>query len=340
MIYGDMECTALGKYGNRQIPAPVGAATTERQYWAHWKYNREDAGLRRLLSSTAYYAVWDDHEVMNDFGPHDDWHRYAPYTIGAHLLPLGRHALFDYNPIREDPSNPTRLYRSFRFGRHVELVLLDTRSYRDPNWDKDDGPAPKTMLGAEQRRWFEDTITQSDATWKVVVSSVPISIPTGRGTPEAGHDGWASYDLDVGYERELEALFARFRDAHVRNLLFLTTDVHFATAFTYRPFPGTPDFLVYEVTAGPLGAQLLPTERVDDTFHPTRLFFHGPMEPVKSFADATRFMNWGKVSVDRTGDLTVSIIGGDGKVAALQRLDRAAEGSSPSKLISSGALVH
>lgn len=316
MIYADMGCTAQGLYGNAQIPTPVAASATLRAYWAHWKYNREDSGLKRVMSSTSYYAVWDDHEVTNDFGPHDDWHGYPPYTIGAHLLPLGRRALLDYNPIHEDPVDPDRLYRSFRWGRELHLVLLDTRSYRDANWERDSAEHPKTMLGSAQREWLEKEVTRSDATWKVVVSSVPISVPTGRGTPSAGHDGWAGYDLEVGYERELESIFEKFRDAHVRNLLWLTTDVHFATGFAYHPFPESPEFVVYEVTAGPLGAMLLPTQALDETFHPERLFFFGPTQAPQSFQDATRFMNWGRVALDRSGALTVSIIGGDGREGA------------------------
>ena len=72
MIYGDQQCTDRGLYGNAQIPTPVGPATTVREFWEHWRYNREDEGLRHLLAATAYYGVWDDHEVMNDFGPEDD----------------------------------------------------------------------------------------------------------------------------------------------------------------------------------------------------------------------------------------------------------------------------
>jgi alkaline phosphatase D len=323
MIYADMGCDARGLYGNEQVPTPVREATTLSAYWAHWKYNRDDPGLRGLLAGTAYYGVWDDHEVMNDFGPHDDWHEFPPYVTGAHLLPLGRRALLDENPIAEDAAEPTRLYRSFRWGKELELVILDTRSYRDPNWAKDDPAHPKTMLGAAQRAWFERTITRSDATWKVVVSSVPISVPTGRGIPSSGHDGWANFDLDAGFEMELTGIFRTFRDANVKNLLFVTTDVHFSTGFVYHPFPGSPDFAVYEITAGPLSAMQLPTTKFDDTFHPERLFFFGPTEPPPSLAVATLYMNWAKIAIGNGGSLVATIIGGEG-TERVRPVDRAA----------------
>jgi alkaline phosphatase D len=316
MIYGDQPCEARGFYGgNAQIPTPVRESPTLRAYWAHWKYNREDEGFRRLFATTAYYGVWDDHEVVNDFGPHEAWHRFPPYTIGADLVPLGRRALLDYNPIYEDPRAPDRLYRSYRWGKGLELVVLDTRSYRDEDPVSDLPEAPKTMLGTEQRAWFERTLTESDATWKVVVSSVSMSIPSGGGG-NAGRDGWANYDGATGYEQELTGIFRTLQGAHVKNLVWITTDVHFATGFRYRPFPETPDFVVYEFTAGPLGAMLLPTRAVDETFHPERLFFFGPDAQPKSFDESTRFMNWGKIAIDAEGRFSLSIIDGLGKEAA------------------------
>ena len=68
MIYGDNPCTAVGRYGNAQIPGPP-PARDRAGYWAHWRYNRADAASQRVLASTTYYAVWDDHEVRDDFGP-------------------------------------------------------------------------------------------------------------------------------------------------------------------------------------------------------------------------------------------------------------------------------
>ena len=313
MIYADQPCRERGLYGNAQVPGATVEATTLREYWGRWKYNREDAGFKKLLASTSYYGVWDDHEVANDFSPNDAWHRYPPYVIGADLLPIGRQALLDYSPIFEAPSAPHRMHGAYRWGRHLELVILDTRSYRSDDVAKDSDESPKTLLGEEQRAWLERTVTGSDATWKVVISSVPIAIPTGRGA--LARDGWANFDGEGGSERELRRILRTFRDAGVRRLVWLTTDVHFATGLAYTPFPETPDFHVYEFSAGPLGAMLLPTQAKDDTFHPERLFFFGPDAAPKSFAEAKPYMNWAKVQVSKD-NLTVSIVGGLGAEVA------------------------
>jgi alkaline phosphatase D len=60
----------------------------------------------------------------------------------------------------------------------VELFILDTRQYRSRN-SEPDGPG-KSMLGETQRRWLLDGLAASDAVWKVVVTSVTLSVPTGR----------------------------------------------------------------------------------------------------------------------------------------------------------------
>lgn len=318
MIYADIKCEARGLYGNAQVPDPVGESATLRAYWGHWKYNREDDGLRRLLAGTAYYAVWDDHEVVNDWGPAEAWRNYPPYVPGVSLVPLGRQALFDENPIEHVPAAPDRLYRSFRWGRHVELVLLDTRSYRDPNALADTEQRPKTMLGAEQRAWFEDVVTRSDATWKIVVSSVPLSIPTGHGV---ARDGWGNSDANTGFERELAAIWSRFRDAGTKHLLFVATDVHFATGITYKPFPESPDFVVHELVGGPLHAGLGRSRPPDDSFHPTQLFVHSPETDPANLQEALEFMNWVRVAIDGTGKLRYAVTNALGREVFAGSLD-------------------
>ncbi|MFN8641213.1 MAG: alkaline phosphatase D family protein [Candidatus Binatia bacterium] len=173
MIYGDDACGAVGRYGNAQIPGPP-PARDRAGYWAHWRYNRADPGQQALLANVPMAAVWDDHEIVNDAGP---VHDTPPGEPGPHLLPAALAAFLDYQPMIPPADDPTRLYRTLRWGKHLELFLLDTRQYRDSNAAPDRPGAPKSMLGPAQRRWLEETIAASTATWKVIVASVLLSIP-------------------------------------------------------------------------------------------------------------------------------------------------------------------
>ncbi|MEX0850704.1 MAG: alkaline phosphatase D family protein [Gaiellaceae bacterium] len=87
MIYADNACDATGgRYGNCQIGG-LGVAVDLAGFWEHWRHNRGDRASQRSLGTTSYVGVWDDHEVVNDFGPLTDPPTEPPY-VEAHLLPL------------------------------------------------------------------------------------------------------------------------------------------------------------------------------------------------------------------------------------------------------------
>jgi alkaline phosphatase D len=306
MIYGDDRCGEVGRYGQPQVPGEFDSGGSVRSYWAHWRYARDDGWLRRALARFPYVAVWDDHEVENDFGP------------ASSRMSDGLRAFRDHNPV------PARLYRSLRWGRHLELIVLDTRRYRDPSEEPDSDEDPKTMLGQEQRAWLERRL-RSDASWKVVVSSVPMAIPTGNAAT-GGRDGWANYGHETGYERELASILEATREAGA-DVVWVTTDVHFATVLRYRPFGD--DFVVHEVVTGPLNAGIYAHGDLDRSFHPERLFFHGPgavtgsgsanADPpgratdADNWSEAKRYFNWGEIAVSAEGALTLSVRGTEGR---------------------------
>jgi alkaline phosphatase D len=309
MIYADDLCHPIGLYGNDQTPGEFGPAVDLDGFRAHWRYVREDDGLRVLLATTPYVAVADDHEIVNDAGPHHDTRAEPPYRAGVPLLPLGMRAFREWNPVAREGE----LFRRLRWGRHLELFVLDTRQYRDPNLAPDTGRVPKTLLGMAQRRWLERTLPASDATWKVIVSSVPLSVPTG--SLDTGRDGWANLGTDGGFERELVGLLEVFQRAGVRNLVFLGTDVHFAAVFRYAPFAAAPDFRFLELISGPLNAGLFPNPRFDPTLGPQRLFYYAPADArsVRTFADAKRWFSFGLLDVEADGTLTARIVNGLGE---------------------------
>jgi len=309
MIYADAVCASIGRFGNAQIEGDFTFSADLKNFWAHWAYNRDDPEFRRFLKNTPYIAIWDDHEVVNDFGPLHDTRNNPPYTPGEHLMPIGLKAFLDYNPIIVPEETPNRLYRSIRWGKHAELFILDTRQYRDGNFVDDRADAPKTMLGREQVAWLKEKLARSDATWKIIISSVPMSIPTGF-PPENGRDGWANFDQDTGFENELIDILRHIHDLGIKNNLWLTTDVHFAEGFSYIPFADAPDFEIHEFVSGPLNAGLFPNEAFDETLNPKRLFFHG--SGTTDYEKALDFFNFGQVEINARGDLTVSIINARG----------------------------
>jgi alkaline phosphatase D len=309
MIYADDPCLVTGRFGNAQLPV-AGPASDLEGFRTVWRYQRADPGFTALLADTPLVATWDDHETRNDAGPRDP------------LLPVARRAFLEWNPVLPDPASDAPLYRELRWGRHLALFVLDTRSHRDPKAEPDRAERPKTMLGAAQRDWLTAAVARSDATWKVVLSSVPLAIPTGW-PAEAGRDGWANGDRDTGYERELLGLLRAWQASGVRNLVFVSADVHFATGFRFVPFPEAPDFVVHELVAGPLQAALFPNLELDPTLHPERLFFHGPVDPraVASLADAKHWFDFAELDLDAGGELMLRIVDATGRSVFEHRLE-------------------
>ncbi len=66
-------------------------------------------------------------------------------------------------------------YRTIRWGQDLQIWLVEGRDFRSPN-DAPDGP-DKTIWGKEQLAWFQSTVTNSDATFRILISPTPIVGP-------------------------------------------------------------------------------------------------------------------------------------------------------------------
>jgi len=257
-------------YGDDRCPSPpnvAGAdflAATLDDYRIKHRYQRGDRFLQRFLAAVPVYAIWDDHEVGNNFsGPSEP------------LMPTGRQALLEYWPIGTPPEDPTRLYRKVRRGADLELFILDTRQYRSKN-SEPDGPG-KTMLGAAQREWLMKGLTESTATWKIIATSVPLSNPKGGSKQAPGNDSWARGADGTGFQTELRAIVQAVLERHIENLVWLAGDVHFAQANVYDPNgDGKSDF--YEFICGPLSAAPGKPTQPNRDLGPATLFTEGDFQ--------------------------------------------------------------
>jgi phosphodiesterase/alkaline phosphatase D-like protein len=77
-----------------------------------YKQNRGYAALRNLMAATGSYAVWDDHEVVDDF---------AAETVDPAAIASGRKAFEEYMPIR-DHTDHSGFYRTLSWGRRRAVL--------------------------------------------------------------------------------------------------------------------------------------------------------------------------------------------------------------------------
>jgi alkaline phosphatase D len=276
-IYADHRCG-----GPDRVPGYDFIAATLKDFRKKHLYNRADPHVQAFFRTTSVYAIWDDHDVRNDFaGPSEP------------RSGVGLQSFIESWPLIVQRDEPNRLYRSTRWGRLAELFILDTRQYRSNN-QRPDGPE-KTMLGPAQRRWLVNGVTRSPAVWKIVVSSVPLAIATGRGARDSwssGGDPRSGRRDGTGFSVERDAILKAFEARGVKNLLWLTADVHHAQVIRHEPWPGLS---FHESMAGPLAAPHWVVQPLDASLKSRSLF---GLEGVENF---------GAVTIDASG-LTLRII--------------------------------
>jgi alkaline phosphatase D len=158
------------------------------------------------------------------------------------------------------------------------------------------------MLGAAQRRWLLEAVPASTATWKVVVSSVTLSVPTGR--PER-RDGWSNANVfglsperGTGFVTERDAILRELREQNVHNLIVVAADVHHAEIVRHQPHR---DWEFHEFIAGPLSASMGRPVLLDWRLGPRTLFARGGS------------YTFGEVTID-PAQLTVRVLDEDGTV--------------------------
>jgi len=216
-------------------------ALTLAAKWQKYRWGLALPALRRLRAGAGLYSQWDDHEFVNDFSRSED---------GEALYQAGVKAFTDYAPVTYSAANG--LYRTFRWGRNLQLFFLDERSFRSAEArsacttagipdlaptapqavrsafvtlvpalaqppaqacvDAIDDPH-RTLLGARQLERFLADVHRSTATWKVVVNEDPI-----QQLYELPYDRWEGYAAER--TRVLEEL------ERAKNVVFLTTDAH------------------------------------------------------------------------------------------------------------------
>ncbi|MBK7585708.1 MAG: alkaline phosphatase D family protein [Myxococcales bacterium] len=122
-----------------EIVTGVKAATTLADYRALYKQYRSDANLQRAHAAFPFITIWDDHEFANDaWQDHaTDFNEKKGEEKSTERRENSNQAWFEYQPadvtFDANKAFPDDLviYRTLRYGKHVELFLTDQRSYRD-----------------------------------------------------------------------------------------------------------------------------------------------------------------------------------------------------------------
>jgi len=131
----------------------------------HWQRMFTLPAIASFLRSVPGYWLKDDHDLLRN----DSWPGIDPGISAPMTFEEGQAVFVEQMPAPERP------YRTVRWGKGLQLWLVEGRDFRSPN-DSPDG-TDKTIWGTEQWRWLRDSLLASDADWKVLVSPTPIVGP-------------------------------------------------------------------------------------------------------------------------------------------------------------------
>ncbi len=307
-------------------------AETLAEFRGAHAYNLLDENVRRFNAEVASFIQWDDHEVLNNWY----WQKIIAEPTQANikagvvykerrvsiLAPHAMRAFLDYYPIRRNPFEQDRIYQNFPYGPSLEVFRIDERSYRGANsYNRQEQRGPATaFLGDTQLRWLKQRLLASDATWKVIASDMPLGLLVGDGKDAEGRpqfEAWANGNGPaLGRELELADLLRFIRDNDIKNVVWLTADVHYTAAHYYDPNKAkSQDFKPFwEFVSGPLNAGTFGPNELDDTFGPQLVYVKAPEKGQVNLPPSAGMQFFGQVDIDGESEvMTVTLKDLDGK---------------------------
>lgn len=259
-----LERIAFGSCADQSLPMPIwdGVAAVEPDLFvflgdnvygdvsgpeltelkAAYAAARATPGYGSLLDTTPIMATWDDH----DYGANDAGGDF-PYRQDAQTMFLDFFEVPDNDPRRDRPG----VYDSRIFGpagQRVQLIVLDTRTFRSPlresaalgapgreRYDPDPNP-DKTMLGPAQWAFLAESLRQP-ADFRIIASSIQV-LADGH-----GFERWGNLPT------ERARLFQLIDETDAGGLVFISGDRHVAAIYEGRTPAGER---ILEVTSSSL----------------------------------------------------------------------------------------
>lgn len=259
------------------------------------------------------YFLKDDHDWrFNDADPVYDPTTPAPQVyrqIGRHYRGppgpfLGKHVFEEMHPLERGPQATP--FRTFRWGRGLQIWLLESRECRYPNGrelsrygikdfaffgtgqydqhlyypDYCGRPSSEEGWGKKQWAWLTETLKSSDADFKIIISPTPVLGPDQDIYPEVSLRPLKNKaDNHVRrFRREFQKFLEFLQREQLGNVYVVSGDRHFVWHSRYQTRDG--QFTLHEFGSGPFADDIV---RFGDVFYRDE---HGTAELVAAQAKA------------------------------------------------------
>jgi alkaline phosphatase D len=262
-------------YSDSEVGGVPPALTVEEK-WEKYRLNISELNLYRLRKSGGFYSHWDDHEFINDFSIPED---------GEQVYRAGVKAFRNYAPVTY--TDEEGLYRTFRWGKNLELFFLDQRSFRSAKADfggacdipgTDDPDLAPTAPQSRRNAFAPFIPSLANPVSQQCKNIINDPARTMLGKPQfdrfindvdSSPARWKivvnetpiqqfyglPYDRWEGYAFERIQLLNELQQRGVGNVVFITTDAHAAFANIIRPRTLANDVAPSNAPSGPRDTQ-------------------------------------------------------------------------------------
>ena len=190
-------------------------------YRARYALHKGEADLQAMHAACPWLVTWDDHEVQNDYARIYPGDSGAPVAIFLARRAAAYQAYYEHMPLRSSvltqglPGLPRgaemRIYGSIPFGKLATLHVLDDRQYRDrqactqgdkagssrvnPEQCSMWNDAGRTLLGAAQEQWLDQSLQQASPGWNLICQQTLFGMRDSKsGSGQSlWNDGWDGY---------------------------------------------------------------------------------------------------------------------------------------------------
>ncbi len=191
-----------------------------------------DPDLQSARQSAAWFVVWDDHEIDNNWVGDIDQDDTDPEVFALRKA-AAMQAFYEHMPLRRSSfprGSAMQLYRRATYGDLLDLHLLDTRQFRSdqPCGDRFNttcdaiNAREAEVLGQAQQAWLFEGLNGSRAKWQTLAQQIMV-MDLDRNPSEAygiNTDSWA------GYRVPRARLLNHIKDRRIDNVVVLTGDEH------------------------------------------------------------------------------------------------------------------
>lgn len=179
---------------------------------AKWHRVTSMPRFQQLAQNTGTYWMKDDHDFRYNDADLTDRGGEKPG------VEEGLRVFREQIPV-VDPADPrAKTYRTYRINALLQIWMVEGRDYRHPN-EMEPGPG-KSLWGAEQKAWLKQTLADSDAVFKLLISPTPL---IGPDRPKSDN-----HSQPLGFKAEGQEFFKWLKEQSFseKNFYILSGDRH------------------------------------------------------------------------------------------------------------------